>query len=389
MDIVLSVVVPTKNRYYYLDFIVNYFRKIQSDRIELVIHDNSNHIDSLKFKDRLNCLADKRIKYFYVDDFLSQTENCDLAISHASGEWVTMIGDDDIFSKYLIDYCDLWNTLGYEAVLPKKASYIWPDVTPKLYKSSMSGTLNERVYSSGIDILDPSNLIDKISSIGGTEILDLPRIYHGVVKKDILEKIYQHCGSYSPGPSPDISNAVALCRYLTSFVILDLPLITSGQGIASAGGKGAQGQHYGELGNIEQLPKDTAILWNKNIPFYWSGKTIYAESVLKSLVAMNMNSAVEKFNYNYLYASLLVFDGNTVFRNRIFKAIDLNHHSSKLKIGFYFVSIWIRRIIFHLRNNISFVFDGRNANKSKISNFSDIGEVAAAIDKIIELNGKV
>ena len=61
------------------------------------------------------------------------------------------------------------------------------------------------------------------------------------------------------------------------------PLIISGQSILSAGGQGAEGNHYGEISKIKQLPKNTSKEWSKKVPLYWSGKTIYAESVLKAL----------------------------------------------------------------------------------------------------------
>ena len=42
MKTILSIVVPTKNRFYYLEFLVKYFNSINSNEIELIIHDNSS-----------------------------------------------------------------------------------------------------------------------------------------------------------------------------------------------------------------------------------------------------------------------------------------------------------------------------------------------------------
>lgn len=381
-NVILSVVVPTKNRYHYLNFIIKYFLKIDSDHIELIIHDNSNPGANKKLLSDLAGFNDKRIKYFTVEDDLCQTENCDLAISKACGEWITMIGDDDIFSKHLVDYCERWSALGYEAVLPNKASYTWPDVEPRFYKSSMSGKFRVESYSGATEAIDVSELPSKISKLGGTEMLNMPRVYHGVVKKEILDEVYTHSGAYSPGPSPDIANAIALCRYLTTFVSIDLPLIISGQSIASAGGKGAQGEHYGEIAEVTQLPKNASDVWNQGIPFYWSGKTIYAESVLKSLTAMGMSSELNLFNYNYLYASCLVFDGNRDYRDRIFRAYRANTKSNVFKLAWYFVKIWCFRITFHIQKNLGLLFSSTD-DKSKISYVSDIVDVVELLDDLI------
>ena len=317
-----------------------------------------------------------------IEDDLCQTENCDLAISRASGEWITMIGDDDIFSKHLVDYCKKWSVLGYEAVLPNKASYTWPDVEPRFYKSSMSGEFRVESYSGSIKVINTSELPAKISRLGGTEILNLPRVYHGVVKKEILDKVFAHTGVYSPGPSPDIANAIALCRYLTSFVSIDLPLITSGQGIASAGGKGSQGEHYGEIAKVEQLPRDASEVWNQRIPFYWSGKTIYAESVFKSLTAMGMSSELKFFNYDYLYASCLVFDGNSDYRDRIFKAYRANTKSNIFKLAWYFVKIWCLRITFHVKKNLGCL-------RSSTDDINNINYVSNIVDVVKLLDDRI
>lgn len=388
MKPLLSIVVPTRNRYIYLNHIVDYFSNIKSNNIELVIHDNSDIEDAKKYEEFIYEFEDKRIKYFYNPSNLSQKENCDLAIFHASGEWVTMIGDDDLFSEHIINYCNDWNSNGIEAVLPNKAIYTWPDVNPKFYKSSMKGALITQEYSGKIKDIDTKKLLKNVLSIGGSEILDLPRVYHGIVKKSVLNKIYNDCGSYNPGPSPDIANAVALCNYLTSAISIDLPLIISGQCNVSAGGMGAQGNHYGDIDKINQLPDNTASMWNKEIPFYWSGKTIYAESVLQSISAIKQNYLKKNFNYNYLYSSLLVFDGGTQYRGRIIKSIRNNKKSNLIKILMYFIFIWGKRINFHIKNNLTLIFRNKKNSKNIIYNYADITKVSVKIDELIKENEK-
>ena len=381
MDKILSIVIPTKNRYYYLDFIIKYFLSIESDSVELIIQDNSDPGLNEKLLADLKKYNDQRIKYYFLEGHISQTENCDLAISRASGKYITMIGDDDIFSKHIVSYCESWNKLGYEAILPNKASYIWPDVTPRIYQKKMSGTLRIQNYTGKVTALNPKELPLKISLLGGTDIMNLPRVYHGIVKKEILEKVYAKCGTYSPGPSPDIANAIALCGFLSSYVLIDLPLITSGQAKSSAGGKGAQGLHYGEIAKVEQLHKDTAKKWDKNIPFYWSGKTIYAESSLQAFRAMSMSLELKKFNYNYLYAACLVFDGRKDYIIRIWNAFKANIEANFFKILFIFFKIWLARINFHIQNNLKLIiFNTTSINKSVVplSNTHDVTEIIDA-----------
>ena len=115
MKIKLSIVVPTKNRHFYLEFLVNYFKSINSNEIELIIYDNSSIDLRKKFISFLSSIKDERIKYFQDNKELSQTENCDLAVSKACGEYISLLGDDDIFSKHILTYIEQWIKDGIEA----------------------------------------------------------------------------------------------------------------------------------------------------------------------------------------------------------------------------------------------------------------------------------
>lgn len=379
----LSIVVPTKNRHYYLEYLVKYFNSINSNQIELIIYDNSSIGLRNKFVDFLDATNDNRIKYFEDDKELSQTENCDLAISKACGEYISLLGDDDIFSKHILTYIEQWIKDGTEAILPVKGTYLWPDVKPRLYGNKQSGMFKLGLFSNKIVKTESKKVLSKVISKGGSEILNLPRVYHGIVSKKILNKIFEDCGSYFPGPSPDIANAVAICKYVKNYTIIDTPLIISGQSILSAGGQGAEGKHYGEISKIKQLPKNTAKEWSEKVPFYWSGKTIYAESVLKALKKMKMNEYFKKFNFEYLYASCLVFDTN--YKHRVITCTK-GHKSffKSAKIFYYFFTIWSRRLFFHFRNNLVLIYPKIGSPKLEIVFKKNILEVAIINDKIIE-----
>jgi len=383
LKIKLSIVVPTKNRHFYLEFIVNYFKSINSNEIELIIYDNSSIKLRQNFISFLSTIKDERIKYFQDDKEMSQTENCDLAVSKASGEYISLLGDDDIFSKHILTYIEQWSEDQIEAILPVKGTYIWPDVKPRLYGNKQSGMFKLGLFSNKVVMIESEKILAKVLNTGGSDILNLPRVYHGIVSKKILNKIFEDCGSYFPGPSPDIANAVAICKYVKNYIIIDTPLIISGQCIKSAGGQGAEGKHYGEISKINQLPKNTAKEWSKKIPFYWSGLTIYAESVSKALEKMKMNEYFKKLNYEYLYASCLVFDSNYI--NKIKKCVKENMSLfRRIKIFYYFLAIWFRRLFFHFRNNLVLFIPKILRPKLESSFKQNILEVAITNDKIIE-----
>ena len=388
MNKLLSIVVPTKNRYYYLKYLVEYFHCIESDEIELIIQDNSDVQDDI-FNTFLEKLGDNRIVYNYIKENLSVVENSDRALLNATGEYATFIGDDDIFSKYIIDFIKQAKDKDIDAILPVKSSYTWPDVKPRLYGEKLSGKFIETEITGTIEYLDVNFILDKVLQQGGTNILNLPRLYHGVVKHEILLKVKQKTGSFFPGPSPDMANAVALCKYVKSYIEVDIPLIISGHSGTSAGGQGAKGKHFGEIAEVRHLPKNTASDWSQSVPYYWSGYTIYAESVIKALERMNLETLLEKFNYNYLYATCLVFDTN--YKDRVKKNIRTmrkDNQASIILILFYYFDVWKNRLMHHLKNNLKLVlikkYKGKKEIHEGIYQLEDIFQVAIMNDELIE-----
>lgn len=381
MTPLLSIVVPSKNRYYYLKFLVEYFNSIQSDKMELIIQDNSDLGINDDFIDFLGKTNDTRISYLYTSDELTIDENCDIAIGRAKGEYVTMIGDDDIFSKHIVEYIDNCKDDNVDAILPIKSSYVWPDVNPRLYKNKLSGWYSVKSFKYKRTRINVKKELENVLNLGGVKILNLPRIYHGIIRRDILEKIYIETNSYFPGPSPDMANAIAICQYIDTYEIIDVPLIISGHSLLSTGGQGAQGQHYGEISKIRHLPKDTAANWNEDVPFYWSGSTIYAESVIQALKRTNRIDLIKKFNFEYLIANCFVFDTN--FKDRIEKVYGSKNSSFKLKVKYYILLIWLKRINFHLTNNLSLIIPILKFNNTKRFKKDNILEVALLNDEMI------
>lgn len=381
MNPLLSIVVPTKNRHYYLKYLVQYFCSVKSDKIELIIHDNSEKNAITDFEKIIESFNDSRIKYLYSFDELSVIDNCNLAISNASGDYVTMIGDDDVFSKHIIEYIEIFKAAGVQAILPIKSSYTWPNVKPRLYQDALSGVYSVTKFNFKRIKIDVNKELAQVLKRGGVDILNLPRVYHGIIKREFLEIIYKETNSFFPGPSPDMANAIALSKYIDKYEIIDVPLIISGHSISSTGGQGAQGQHYGEISKILHLPKDTALNWNKDVPFYWSGSTIYAESVIQALKRTDRIDLIKKFNFEYLIANCFVFDTN--FKDRIDTIYNTKSSLFKIKVRYYFLLIWFKRINFHLINNVSLFIPLLNFNRVKRFKKSNIMDVALLNDEMI------
>lgn len=87
-----SIALPTRNRLEYLRYAVETIRRQDHDDWEIVISDNCSEDDIAGY---VAGLADPRIRHFRVEHVVPVTENWNNALDRCTGDYVTMLGDDD------------------------------------------------------------------------------------------------------------------------------------------------------------------------------------------------------------------------------------------------------------------------------------------------------
>lgn len=381
MKPLLSIVIPTKDRYEYLLELLLYFSRAGRDDFEVIVQDNSaDNVHIIKFLEEIN---EKKIRYFYNKEHLSVVENANLGVTKANGEYITMIGDDDGVTMKLIDFLKNVNN-EYEAFLFNKPTYVWPDTKHRYHGTNFSGTISVKDFDGDIKDLNVNEILENVLKVGGTRILNLPRIYHAVVKKSVLDNLQRTTGTYFPGPSPDMANAVALSNFITKMAYVDYPYIVSGTSVKSTAGAGAMGKHIGEIKDQKFLPKETGSIWSKSIPYYWSGTTIYAVSTISALNALKKANLIESINLPYLYASCLSFDKGMRNRtiNTILNQFGLFSFFSYLKLIYYLMAIYLLRGKIYARNRL-LAKDIKNNEYQKLTGINTIVFALEAIDALI------
>lgn len=366
----LSIIIPTKNRYEYLSHCISSILDVYADQdIEIIIQDNST--DDMP-KEIVKLISSNHvIKYSKVDGWISVIENFELAIGLAEGEFITMLGDDDGLSSYLIDAVNYMKRNNIDALNTPFAHYLWPDVESRVFKKGLSGVLNINKYDSSVKRLDQNKEYQKMLHIGGTKLLNLPRMYYGILKRELLLKVQTASGAYLPGPSPDMANAVSVGLYVEKLYHVDFPLFIAGNSSKSTAGMGAKGTHVGVLEEISFLPKNCAKNWSALVPRFWSGATIWAESSIKAMEAC-VGMVDERFNYIRLYASALVFSPMWADEtyNTLNKFIEIKQQNKVVvyvKLWVFISFIWFDRGIMLLRNILKMI-KNKNNEKVKIEN---------------------
>lgn len=331
----LSIVVPTKNRYYNLEFLVKYFHSLPYIDFELVIQDNSDLINEQKiFEAFILSINDKRIIYNHILNPISVIDNSDRAILNSHGEYICYIGDDDGFSTYLYE-CVCWmKNEKIDSLICNNPIYQWPDIQSKLIDTS--GTISTKVFNGKFRKLLPHKELKNVLMQGATTLGKMPRLYQAIVSREMIDKIYIKTNTFFPGPSPDMANAVSLSILNPNHYYIDIPFIISGQCYTSTAGMGARHSHNGIIKNIKHLPINTDKYWNTMVPKIWTGQTIWAESALKAIEAMDPKLN-RYFNFDYLYAAFFIF--NPQYR-RMLRGFKIR----RLLFILSFLILWILRL---------------------------------------------
>lgn len=307
-DIVLSVIIPTKNRYStLLPILESLCNNIVEPNIEFVIQDNSeDNLEYLNFQKRYN---DSRIRYEYINnDKFSIKENTERAIERVYGKYAIFIGDDDLISPNIMHFVKEMESSNIECLIYPPAYYWWNTV------DFVSSTYYHRkkafwYYETNTDIIEKKS--DKeiafLLNNGASSLYSLPRFYHGIVKTEILNKIKARTGSYLNGSSPDMAFSVSIALEIDSYSFVKYPISVFGASKNSGGGWSASKKHYGRIEEQRHLPHNILELWDSKIPKIWSEYTIYAQTTSEILRIYNDKRTI---NYDALYATMIALDFN-------------------------------------------------------------------------------
>ena len=284
-NILVSVVIPTKNRYNTLFPLINAIKDICElhKDLEIIVQDNSDDNTEAKvFFEQLNL---SNLKYYYESNWVSVGGNSDLAILHSNGEFVSFIGDDDAFTEQIIEVAAFMKKYNYEACNCNYAMYRWP-----LALINKKYSLEYMNYGHILRFLDGEEELRKAMHHGMQTKKYMPGVYHGLVKRSCLDEIYKKTGTFFPGPSPDMANSVAF--------------IIDGYSKASTGHLTETKKHIGKLEEQPFLPKDTIEKWTEYIPKIWLPNTIWPESAIQALKRMNREDLVSEFNHTVMYVKI-------------------------------------------------------------------------------------
>lgn len=301
----LSVAIPTHNRARYAIPTIRSILAIPRADLEIVVSDTSTDGELAAFMaDKQNSwTSDPRLHYFQPPEKLDMTGNHNSALGRAKGEFICLIGDDDTIVEDALVAAAWAKENDIDLIAPNVvANYAWPD-----FKSRLAGNRHaSRLYFAKKIGGDATVVNSDVALAGalknaaqGTD--GLPKIYHGLVRRRVLEKVREMSGAYFHGSSPDVSGAIALALCSQKFLIINYPLTIPGASGGSNTGRSAMNTHKGKLSQETQTKGFETSGWSAGVPRFFSVETVWAHAALETIRRIKPEQERE-FNFARLIA---------------------------------------------------------------------------------------
>lgn len=318
----LSIVIPTHNRAKYAFYAIRSILLIDDDSLEVVVSDTSNNSQLLEMltSSEENLISDVRLKYFQPEEKLDMTGNHNSAMAMATGIYVCLIGDDDTITQDAILAASWAFKNNVDIIAPEVvANYAWPDFKSLHFGDKHSTRLYLPKEIKGISFCKSRTSLLKALDNAGQGTDGLPKIYHGIVKKKVMDLVKATSGEYFFGSSPDVSGAISIALNSKSFVTVSYPLTIPGASGESNTGRSAMNKHKGKLTSEDQTRSFQEKGWSEGVPKFFSVETVWAHAAIETIKKYD-KSLLQEFNFIKLIAICKV--QHSEYKIEIDKAID-------------------------------------------------------------------
>jgi glycosyltransferase involved in cell wall biosynthesis len=236
-----SIVIPTKNRSILVNLAIQSVLRQSFEDFELIVADND---DTSATQGVVESFSDDRIKYHRTGD-LSMADNWDLGCSQASGKYLCLLEDKQVFKYGTLErvYNEIRRT-GAKIIRWQSESFSPYGIAYRIRRARGSGDVKEL---SADEILN-CFLSSRYSN--AKRILPLP--HFGCVSMDIVRQIRNNSLQRLCVPvSPDYNLAFAQLAYCDRVLIIEDGLVVFSDAKQSTGLsvrlKGAVGNQFAEL----------------------------------------------------------------------------------------------------------------------------------------------
>jgi glycosyltransferase involved in cell wall biosynthesis len=125
-DNLFSIIIPTRQRYDTLKYTIHSVINQTYKEFELIVMDNFSSPETAEV---VASFADRKIKYYRAPQRLSMSDNWEMRLSHATGEYMFILGDDDALMPDGLELAEkLISEYAVDILSWRRYSYGWTNV---------------------------------------------------------------------------------------------------------------------------------------------------------------------------------------------------------------------------------------------------------------------
>ena len=222
-----SILIPTRNRHETLSFAIKTCLEQNFENYEIVVCDNNS---SSETREVIEKLSNIRIKYIRSNKTLAMSSNWELAVSHAKGEFVIIIGDDDgLLPDALINIDRILHQTKTNVLRWDRVCYSWPSIPDGSEPNRVEIPMREEFeYINGEEIImSVANYRD--------EYTKLPMLYNSAIHIDLINESKSYNGYLFATWCPDIYSGFVFAYLSKEYVSTKVPMSINGRSIKSNG----------------------------------------------------------------------------------------------------------------------------------------------------------
>jgi len=254
-----SIVIPTRERANTLQYTLRSCLMQSFEDYEVVVCDNCS---SPATRDVVDSFASTRIKYVRAAAPLAMSDNWELALSHAEGEFVTVLGDDDALLLHaLTEASRLIDASDARAIRWAWMFYNWPDHPLPTQRHCIHIPLGSECY-----LVRSDDVIRRVKS-NAAAYSQLPMIYNSFIRRDLISELRARTGRIFNDMIPDVYSGFAFASLATKYLSVARPMAIAGQ----SGKSNGQATLFCKSGNevAEEFCEFNAkagLAWNSRVP---------------------------------------------------------------------------------------------------------------------------
>jgi glycosyltransferase involved in cell wall biosynthesis len=256
----ISIVIPTCDRFTTLKYTLDSVLEIDDENLEVVVSDNCSTDGTKQY---LSSIADRRLKTIHLSSRVGMPENFSSAIQGATGDYILVIGDDDLVIQ---------NNL---SCLRKFIEIKNPDIIYStrgvLYWSGLGENSGQVILHTGKNFtkINSQHLLTTCYQ-GWLPWTYLPSIYNSIFSRRFLDRYIEHLSGrmfYENTISVDVQSALVFSYLSDDCYFFDSQVSVSGISANSNGG----GMYAGNISRY--ITGENARVSYANVP------SVYIENV--------------------------------------------------------------------------------------------------------------